>query len=356
MDPPTRNPIHLHMMMPAGGIVPGVGADRTRWREGDKSRTEQSGGRDLTEQARLIALPSTRDPGRSRARTHERETMDLSVVIKSRLEELGRDQRGLARAAEVTESYISQLLSRKRPPPAPNRTDIYEKMNAFLELPEGELARLFELQRREQLKRVIGDAPAPLFQEVRALILRKCKRVKAKAVAAIFETAPFGELERLVTQKLVEVAKEVVAGELDNEEWLRAVTQNTGRRYRQLRVLVLEFLDTTPFQVSLDNYVWFLEPLIESWDIDLTTFDLTITMNAELGGGVVKHFGFLEMQKEKPVPEGFRAFASDPRLSGTATPAELRLLERLELPDRRPTALFYYRALQNLRDPLHFEN
>ena len=282
--------------------------------------------------------------------------MDVAMVINRRLEELGLDQRRLALAAEVTESYISQLLSRKRPPPAPNRTDIYEKMEQVLELPDGELARLSELQRRQQLKRAIGEEAVPLFEGVRALILSKCSRSKVKAVAAIFETAPFGELERLVTQKLLEAAKEVAARELSNQAWLRAVTQNTGRRYRQMRVLVLEFLDTTAFQVSLENYTWFLDPLIDGWDIDLETFDLSITMNDQLGGGAVKRFGFVEKEPETSSANGFRQFKQDASLSGTATEEELRLLERMKLPGRRPTALFYYRALQNLRDPLHFED
>ena len=45
--------------------------------------------------------------------------MDVSLVIKHRLEELGLEQRDLAVAAQVTESYISQLLTRKKAPPAP---------------------------------------------------------------------------------------------------------------------------------------------------------------------------------------------------------------------------------------------
>ncbi len=68
--------------------------------------------------------------------------MDVSLVIRQRLEEFGLDQRELAQAAEVTESYISQLLTRRKAPPAPNRTDIYDKMDKFLKLPSGELARL----------------------------------------------------------------------------------------------------------------------------------------------------------------------------------------------------------------------
>jgi predicted transcriptional regulator len=47
--------------------------------------------------------------------------MDVPAVIRQRLAELGVEQRDLATAAHVTESYISQLLTRKKAPPAPNR-------------------------------------------------------------------------------------------------------------------------------------------------------------------------------------------------------------------------------------------
>ena len=62
--------------------------------------------------------------------------MDVCLVIKRRLDELGLEQKDLAAAAEVTESYISQLLTRKKLPPAPDRTDIYEKIGEVLETPE----------------------------------------------------------------------------------------------------------------------------------------------------------------------------------------------------------------------------
>ncbi len=62
--------------------------------------------------------------------------MDVCLAIKHRLEKLGLEQRDLAAAAEVTESYISQLLTRKKLPPAPGRTDIYDKMG---KLQDGEI-------------------------------------------------------------------------------------------------------------------------------------------------------------------------------------------------------------------------
>ena len=43
-------------------------------------------------------------------------------------------------------------------------------------------------------------------------------------------------------------------------------------------------------------------------------------------------------------------------LSGDASKEELDFLKSLRLEGRKPTPLFYYRALQNLRDPLHFRD
>ena len=79
--------------------------------------------------------------------------MDVSQLIQQKLTELGLDQRDLADAAQVTESYISQLLSRKKMPPAPERTDIYDKLGRALKLPTGKLAGLADLQRRQELKK-----------------------------------------------------------------------------------------------------------------------------------------------------------------------------------------------------------
>ena len=96
--------------------------------------------------------------------------MDVCLVIRRRLDELGFGQKDLASAAEVTESYISQLLARKKMPPAPDRTDIYAKMAKFLKLPSDRLSKLAEHQRREELKRDLVGPPAPLFTEVREVI------------------------------------------------------------------------------------------------------------------------------------------------------------------------------------------
>ena len=282
--------------------------------------------------------------------------MDVTFVIRRRLEQLGLEQRDLARAAEVTESYVSQLLTRKKAPPAPNRTDIYDKMGRLLKIPRGELARLAGLQRREELKRNLGDAPAPLFRDVRELILRKCRPATRKHLRPMFEKEPFGELERIITQRLLDVVKRLTREELQNERWVRLVARLSHRRYDQMRVLVLEFLDTDIFNLLAEQCVAFLDPLIESWDIDLATFGVEIIMNRRVTREPLKKFEFIERDADQPAVEepGLQEFVQDRSLRSDVTDEELRFLKSLRFAGKRPTPLYYYRELQNLRDPLHF--
>jgi hypothetical protein len=130
----------------------------------------------------------------------------------------------------------------------------------------------------------------------------------------------------------------------------------SGRSYEQLRVIALEFLEMDIFNVSAENCVTFLDPLIESWDIDLATFGMEIVLNRRLAPGHPKRFEFVEREAAAPGDEeaGFQAFLRDPSLKGDATAEEIEFLKRLRFARKRPTALYYYRELQNLRDPLHF--
>ncbi len=248
--------------------------------------------------------------------------MDVAFVIRRRLEELELEQRDLARAARVTESYVSQLLTRKKAPPAPDRTDIYDRMDKFLKLPPGELAKVAQVHRRAELKRRLGDTPAPLFPELRALLLRKCRPEETRQIRAIFDRQPFGELERLVVQKLLDV---------------------TG--------LAADIFHLSAKQLAV------LDAAIDSWEVDLATFSLEIVLHKRTAGRV-RRFEYVELDAEQMaggrVEPGLQEFLADRSLSGTATPEELEFLKGLRFKDRRPTALYYYRELQNLRDRLHF--
>jgi len=281
--------------------------------------------------------------------------MDVCSVIRQRLDELGLEQKDLAVAADVTESYISQLLTRKKLPPAPNRTDLYGPMERLLKLPKGKLSDLALAQRREELKRQWQDRPAPLLRNLRELVLRKCPPARESEMRSIFERESLGELERLITQKLLDLAKKIAREELQSESWLRLTARLSGRSHEQMRVLVLEFLDTDLFNLSTEDCVSFLDPLIESWDMDVGTFAMEVVLNRRLVPDAVKRFEFVEKEGGPEMEQpGFQEFLRDPSMSGSATKEEIDFLRMLRFRRRRPSSLYYYRELQNLRDPLHF--
>jgi transcriptional regulator with XRE-family HTH domain len=282
--------------------------------------------------------------------------VDMSFIIRQRLKELGLEQRDLAAAAQVTESYISQLLSRKKAPPAVERTDLYERMDAFLEFPRGHLSSMVQAQRHEELKRKLAEPPSPLFREVRELITRKCNPERRGQVREIFEKQAFGELERLVDQTLLDVAKGVARDELKNEKWLRRVAKLRHQSYEETRAMILEFLDTDVFNISIEHCSAFLGPVIESWDIDLKTFKLEVWLNKRLASARVVRFQFVETGAMSGAEEGsgFKDFLRNQAMSGDASEEEIAFLKSLRFHRIRPSALYYYRELQSLRDPLHF--
>ena len=283
--------------------------------------------------------------------------MDVSSAIKTRLSELGLEQKDLAAAAEVTESYVSQLLTRKKLPPAPERTDIYEKMGRFLKLSKGELATLARAQRLDELRRGFDEPQSALLKETRELILRKCVPARRQQIRTIFERQPFGELERLVTQTLLDLISRVARAELDNEAWLHEVAKLSDKSYAQMRVIILEFLDTDIFNVSSADCISFLNPLLARWDIDLFTFDMEIVLNERLVPGEPKRFAFVEKDVDSIDGDepGLAEFLGDATLCSDVSTEEVEFLRKLRFKGKRPSALYYYRALQILRDPLHFQ-
>ena len=241
-------------------------------------------------------------------------------------------------------------------PPAPDRTDLYERFGKLLQLSSKELAKLADTQRHEELKRKVLDPPQPLFKEFRQLILRKCVAVKKKQMTSIFEREPFGEFERFISQKLLDVAKRVARQESNDEKWINRVAIASKRTLEETRVLILEFLDTDVFHVSVENCISFLDPLIQSWDIDFETFGMAIVLNRKLSRDYFKKLEFREAEPESGVDAelALNEFLNDGKLSAGITDDEVAFLKRLHPCGKRPSVLYYYRELQNLRDPLNF--
>ena len=94
------------------------------------------------------------------------------------------------------------------------------------------------------------------------------------------------------------------------------------------------------------------DSLIQRW----ATFGMEIVLNRRLAPEHLRKIEFVERQSAATVDAepGLQAFLQDPSLSGDVTAEEIEFLKALRFTRKRPTPLYYYRELQNLRDPLHF--
>ena len=73
------------------------------------------------------------------AATPLKRPIKVSQLMRRRLKELQRTPRELAEAVQVPETYIADLLAGRRRPPAPGRTDVYDRMTKFLRLHRNDL-------------------------------------------------------------------------------------------------------------------------------------------------------------------------------------------------------------------------
>jgi hypothetical protein len=187
---------------------------------------------------------------------------------------------------------------------------------------------------------------------MRELILRKCRPARVRQMRAIFEKQPFGELEQIITRTLITIVRDEARAHARDEAWLRTIARRGRDSYREMRVRRIDLLDSDP-RASLGDFSLFLDPLVDWWDFDLDDF----TMEVELASGSIRRFGFREEPAKASDGEesGLRKFLRDATLSSGATPEEIDILRRIRFSGGgKPTALFYYRILQSLRDPLHF--
>ena len=110
----------------------------------------------------------------------------------------------------------------------------------------------------------------------------------------MFEKEAFGTLERLVTQKLLDVVKRVTKTELKAKGWLLRVAPRSDRSHEELLAIAREFLETDIFNISADIGATCLDPLIESWNIDLATFGMEIVLNRRLAAEHLTTIEFVE--------------------------------------------------------------
>ena len=89
------------------------------------------------------------------------------------------------------------------------------------------------------------------------------------------------ELERLVGQRLLEVAQSFVRRQLDDEVGLRVTASRDGVTFLAVRMKLMEFLDLPPDALTPKDFEDFLRPRIGFWDIDLETRAMRIVLRSQ---------------------------------------------------------------------------
>ncbi len=196
----------------------------------------------------------------------------VGQLMRRRLRELRRTPGELAEAAEVPEQYITDLLTGRRRPPAPGRTDLYERMTKFLRLHRNDLSAC---ARAERVDVESKQRPHPM---VRQRLMQLCEPGKARVLDRRLAQKGSAPLDRLITARLLEVAQGLVRRVLDDEVGLRLAANRRGSTYLEMRMRVLEFLDATAETLTTDDHDDFLRPRIAAWDIDLETHTMRIVL------------------------------------------------------------------------------
>lgn len=200
-------------------------------------------------------------------------------LLSQRLEELERTEEELAEAARVPPEYIRELLSGKRRPPLPSRTDIYGNITTFLKLGRNDLAACAQAEREASATKRTA-LPKP---KVRQLLMELCEP----------ETA--AELERRRAEngnaqmseffdRLLQLTQAAVARSLADEPALRGSAERSGKSYSAARLSVLEFLDTTPDMLTPTDVATYFRTRISKWDVDPDAGVLRVVMRGHDGG------------------------------------------------------------------------
>jgi len=204
-----------------------------------------------------------------------KQSSTVGELVGRRLREVNRSAEQLAEVVQVPATYIDDLISGSRRAPLPARTDIYEKMTAFLRLGRNDLVSCARSERAAASPNALGPEAG-----VRRLLLDLCEPETARALER--RRSPRGSADLVdFIQRLLDITQGAVRRLLDDQVSLRLAAGQRGITYAALRMSVLEFLDATPDTLTTDDVTRFVQPRIARWDVDLDTRVLRVALRGQ---------------------------------------------------------------------------
>ena len=192
-----------------------------------------------------------------------KQPIPVGELLNRRLRQLKRTPGELAAAARVSESYITELMEGRRRVPAPG-SDVYVTMGKFLGLHRDDLPSCARAERAAERPGERRAAP-----EVRRIVLELCDPQQVKSLTRRLARPDGAELEWVIINRLLEVARGFVIRRLDDEVGLKVAAGREGKEYLDIRMRLLEFLDLAPDTVTVHDCMDFVIPRIATWGIDL---------------------------------------------------------------------------------------
>ena len=187
--------------------------------------------------------------------------MTVRRLLSERLKERKQSSNELAEAIEVPSRYVHDLLGGQRRPPAPARTDVYDRMTRFLKLGRTDLIDCATAE----LAQTPADASPPVTEvEDRLLDLCTCRTASRLRREMREENASMVDLYA----RVLAVVQVKVCRSLSDEIPLRIAAKRTGESYPEIRLRTLDFLDRTPATLTVDDVVEFVVPVMAEWDVD----------------------------------------------------------------------------------------
>lgn len=202
--------------------------------------------------------------------------MTVAGLLLERLAETSRTTADLAGAVQLPAHYLKDLVSGRRRPPLPSRTDLYDKMTRFLRLGRTDLADCATAERARDEQQGPPDA------EVSGRLLELCEPETARRLKRPSRVGR-ADLNDAIGRVLA-VVYISVRRSLDTEIGLRAAAMHAGVGYDEMRLRVIEFLDTSPATVTVSQLDEFVRPLVKQWDMDSTTGVLRVVLRPAAAG------------------------------------------------------------------------
>src|SRR3989442_9005597 len=165
-----------------------------------------------------------------------KDPVKVGLLLRRRLRELRRTPREAAEAVQVSEDYMADLVSGRRRPPAPGRSDLYTPMTKFLRLHRNDLPTC---ARAERAAAVAAGRPDP---EVCRQVLELCAPERQRLLQRRVSRPGGGGLERGIARRAVLWAQRVVHRKLAGEGGVRVAGGRGGGTHlpaRQWPVRVL---------------------------------------------------------------------------------------------------------------------